>query len=50
MLKKLNLLKLELFGCLRGTLLVTKMLGGYFVSSKTVRYLDESYREFEEIE
>ena len=47
MLKKLNV---ELFGCLRGALLVTKMLGGYFVSSETVSYLDESYREFEEIE
>ena len=28
-----------LFGCLRGTLVVMKVLGGFFVSSESVSYL-----------
>ena len=39
-----------LFGCLGGTLVVSKVLGGFFASSETVGYPDGSRRKFEDIE
>ena len=38
-----------LFGCLRGTLVVTKVLGGFFVSSESVSYPHLSGRKFEDM-
>ena len=37
-----------LFGCLRGTLVVTKVLGAFFVSSESVSYLYGSGRKSED--
>ena len=39
-----------LFGCLRGSLVISKVLGGFFVSSETARYPDGSSRRIEGIE
>ena len=38
-----------LFGCLRGTLVVTKVLGGFFVASESVSYPYGSGRKFEDM-
>ena len=38
-----------LFGCRRGTLVLTKVLGGFFVSSESVSYPHLSGRKFEDI-
>ena len=38
-----------LFGCLRGTLVVTKVLVGFFVSSERVSYPYGSGRKFEDM-
>ena len=40
---------IHLFGCLRGTLVVTKVLGGFFVSSESVSYPRGSWRKFEDM-
>ena len=41
---------INLFGCLRGTLVFTKVLGGFFVSSELLRcYSYGSGREFEDM-
>ena len=38
-----------LFECLRGTLAISKVLGGFLVSSETVSYPDEFDWKFEEM-
>ena len=38
-----------MFGRLRGTLVTSKVLGGFFVSSEIVSYPDESGQKFENI-
>ena len=40
---------IQVFGCLRGTLVVTKVLGGLFVSSESVSYPHGSGRKFEDM-
>ena len=39
-----------LFGYLRRIVVVSKVLGGFFVSSKAVSYLDRPGRTFEDME
>ena len=40
---------IQVFGCLRGTLVVTNVLGGLFVSSESVIYPHRSGRKFEDM-
>ena len=40
---------IQVFGCLRGTLVVTNVLGGLFVSSGSVSYPHGSGRKFEDM-
>ena len=40
---------IQLFGCLRGTLVVTKVLGGFFVSSESVSCPPGLGRKFEDM-
>ena len=40
---------IHLFGCLRGTLVVTKVLCGFFVSSESVSYLHGCGRKFQDM-
>ena len=40
---------IQVFGCLKGTPVVTKVLGGRFVSSESVSYPHGSGRKFEGI-
>ena len=46
---ELSLKTIYLFGCLRGTLVVTKVLGGFFVSSESVSYPYGSSRKFKDM-
>ena len=40
---------IHLLGCLRGTLVVKKVLGGFFVSSESVSYPYRFGRKFEDM-
>ena len=40
---------IHLLGCLRGTLVVKKVLGSFFVSSESVSYPYRSGRKFEDM-
>ena len=42
--------KFYLFECLRGTLVISKVLGDFFVSSETVSYPNESVQKFQDME
>ena len=48
-LSRAALKTIYVFGHLRGTLVTSKVLGGFFVSSEIVSYPDESGRKFENI-
>ena len=48
-LKLVSLKTIYLFGCLRGSLVVKKVLGGFFVSSESVSYPYRSGRKFEDM-
>ena len=46
---ELSLKTIYLFGCLGGTLVVTEVFGGFFVSSESVSYPYWSGRKFEDM-
>ena len=48
-LKLVSLKTIHLLGCLRATLVVKKVLGGFFVSSESVSYPYKSGRKFEDM-
>ena len=48
-LKLVSLKTIYLFGCLRGSLVVKKVLGGFSVSSESVSYPYRSGRKFEDM-